>query len=382
MLGHGAGDGLVEAVGGRVAQHAAGLLDGVVQVQAQELVPGLVDDRGVLAAAEPGPPLDDGRQELRQLQGDLPPGRGEAGQVGHAPHEPALADGLTVGQVEDLPHGVGVLGGEEDPVDQVLDVDAVEGLLARPEVGERPAAEVRQQLGQDGAVALAVDEPGADDRDGEPLLLAVGEGQGLGLGLGAGVGVERVGGGRGGLVGAEVVAALVDAQRADVDEPPHLGRDGRVEQQPEGLDVQAAELGEGAPVADLGGAVEDPVGAGDAPGQGVGVLQVAEDLLHAPLVELAGVAGGADEGLDAVAAGQRLLDRVAADEAGRAGDEDGLGAGAHGERVSTAGAAPAGRARSCSRAGSVSGRREDRTPPPSILPDGRRGSNRPPRGAG
>ena len=149
-------------------------------------------------------------------------------------------------------------------MNQVFHVDAVERLLARPEVHEAAAPEVQEQLGQDGAVALAVDEPRPDDRRGQPALAMVFEHQGLGLGLGSGVGVERIGGGGHGLVGPVMVAAFVDAERADVDEPFDSGVSGRIEQQAERIDIEPAELIEGAPVAHLGGAVEDPVGPGDA----------------------------------------------------------------------------------------------------------------------
>ena len=54
----------------------------------------------------------------------------------------------------------------------------------------------------------------------------------------------------------------------------------------------------------------------------LGVFQVADDLLHAPLVEPAGVAGGPDQSPDAMAAFQGLFGRVAADQPGGAGDED------------------------------------------------------------
>ena len=53
------------------------------------------------------------------------------------------------------------------------------------------------------------------------------EDQGLGLGLGAGIGIERIGGGGHGLVGSVMVAAFVDAERADVDEPFELGAERR-----------------------------------------------------------------------------------------------------------------------------------------------------------
>ena len=55
------------------------------------------------------------------------------------------------------------------------------------------------------------------------MLAVVLQDQGLGLGLGPGVGVERIGGGGHGLVGPEMVAAFVDAERADVDEPLDAG---------------------------------------------------------------------------------------------------------------------------------------------------------------
>ena len=154
----------------------------------------------------------------------MSPGRRlQAGQLGDPADELFLGHRLAVGQVEDFADGGGVLGGEKDPVNQVLDVDAVEHLLAGPEVHEAAAPEVQEQLGQDGAVALAVDEPRPDDRRRQPALAMVFEDQGLGLGLGSRVGVERIRGGGHGLVGPVMVAPFVHAERADVDEPLEPG---------------------------------------------------------------------------------------------------------------------------------------------------------------
>ena len=122
-----------------------------------------------------------------------------------------------------------------------------------------------------------------------------------------------------------MVAALVDAQRADVDEPLELGVAGGVEQEPKRLDVEPAELVERAPVAHLGGAVEHPVGPGDPRSQRLsGSSRSPDDRLHAPLVEPARVARGADQCPDAMASLQCLFGGVAADQPGRAGDEDGF----------------------------------------------------------
>ena len=166
-------------------------------------------------------------------------------------------------------------------------------------------------------------KPGRTMAAGSPRSAVVLQDEGLGLGLGAGVGVERAGRRRDGLVGAVMVATLVDAQRADVHESLDLSVAGRVEEQPEGIDVEAAEFCERAPVAHLGRTVEDPVGPGDSPPQRFGVLQVSRDLLDPPLVEPAGVAAGADQRPDAVPSPQCLLGGVAADQPGRSRDEDG-----------------------------------------------------------
>ena len=107
-------------------------------------------------------------------------------------------------------------------------------------------------------------KPGRTIGDGQSALAMILQDEGFGLGLGAGVGIERVCGGGHGLVGAVVVAAFVDAQRADMDEALDAGSGGGVEQQAERLDVEPAELFERSPVADLGGAIEHPIGARDA----------------------------------------------------------------------------------------------------------------------
>ena len=112
-----------------------------------------------------------------------------------------------------------------------------------------------------------------------------------------------------------------------MDESLDPGLRGGVEQVAQGLDVEEAEVLQGPPVADLGRAVEDPVGPGHPPAEGLGVGQVADDRLDPPAVEESGIAGGADERADAMAAAQGLLHGVTADEAGGARHEDRLGAG-------------------------------------------------------
>ena len=143
MLGHGLLDALLEGKRWLIAEHAACLFDRVVEVEAEELVAGLVDDRRILGAAELGDAFDEVGEEPGQAQGNVP-GRGlQTRQLGDPADELLLGHRLAVGQVEDLADGRGVLGGQKDPVDQVLDVDAVEHLVAGAEVGERAAPEVR-----------------------------------------------------------------------------------------------------------------------------------------------------------------------------------------------------------------------------------------------
>ncbi len=108
-------------------------------------------------------------------------------------------------------------------------------------------------------------------------------------------------------------------------QPLDPGLAGGVEQEPEGLDVESPEVLESAPISHLGGAVEDPVGAGGAGPEGLGIFQVPDDALDAPLVEPSRIAGGSHQGPDAMAALQGLLGGVAADQARRPGDEDDLG---------------------------------------------------------
>ena len=98
---------------------------------------------GFLAPLELGDSLDQFGEDLGQLQRDPPRRRLQARELGNAADELFLGDRLAVGQVEDFADGRRVLGGQEDPVDQVLDVDAVEDLVARAEVGEGAAPQVR-----------------------------------------------------------------------------------------------------------------------------------------------------------------------------------------------------------------------------------------------
>ena len=168
-------------------------------------------------------------------------------------------------------------------------------------------------------------KPGRTTAAGSPAPAMVVQHQGLGLGLRSGVGVERIGGRRRRLVGPVVVAAFVDAQRADVHQPLDPGLAGGVEQETEGLDVEPPELLETTPIPHLGGAVEDPVSPGGAGAEGLRIFQVADDPLDAPLVEPSRVAGGSHQGPDAMAALQGLLGGMTADQAGRPGDEDDLG---------------------------------------------------------
>ena len=113
--------------------------------------------------------------------------------------------------------------------------------------------------------------------------------EGLGLGLRAGVSVERIGGGGHGFIGAVVVAAFVDAERADMHEPLDAGsraasssrrsastfsrrNSSSVPQSP----TLAAQLNtQSAPVTPALSAS--------------GVFEVADHRLHAPLIEPAGV---------------------------------------------------------------------------------------------
>ena len=147
--------------------------------------------------------------------------------------------------------------------------------------------------------------------------------KGLGLGLGAGVSVQRAGSRRDGFVGTVMVATLVNAQRADVHQALDMSVAGRIEKQTEGVDVEAAEFRERAPVAHLGGTVKDPVGTADTPPQRCGVLEVSRDLLDPQLVEPARIAAAPNERLDAVPSPQCLLGGVATDQPGRSRDENG-----------------------------------------------------------
>ncbi len=65
----------------------------------------------------------------------------EPGELGDAADELLLGHELAVGQVEDFADGRRAFGGEEDPFDQVFDIDTIERLLAGPEVGEEAALE-------------------------------------------------------------------------------------------------------------------------------------------------------------------------------------------------------------------------------------------------
>ena len=100
-------------------------------------------------------------------------GRAQAGQLGHPADEPDFVHRLPVGQIEDLAKGVGALRGQENAVNKILYVNAIEGLLPRAEIGKRPTPQVQEQLGQNGAITLAVDEAGADDDRGERAILVV-----------------------------------------------------------------------------------------------------------------------------------------------------------------------------------------------------------------
>ena len=108
-----------------------------------------------------------------------------------------------------------------------------------------------------------------------------------------------------------------------MDEALDAGSLGGVQQDRERLDVEPPEFIERSPVADLGGAVEDPIGARDTGFQGGGIFQVADDGLHAPLCEPASITCGPDQGSDAMAPPEpAFFGRVTADQSGRAGDED------------------------------------------------------------
>ena len=187
-----------------------------------------------------------------------------------------------------------------------------------------PAAQVLDELGQDGPVARAVDEAGPDDDDRDAVLALVRQGEAFGLDLALGVAVDVRGGQRLRLVGAEVVAGGVDAEAAEVDEAGQRPAPDRLEQAAQPLDVDGAVLLGRPPVADAGGAVEDEIDALARVQRGR-VGQFAAQERDAGLLERGGVAAGPDEGADGPPPGEAGFGEVAAGEAGGPGDQTGVG---------------------------------------------------------
>src|SRR5262249_1463167 len=134
-----------------------------VEVQPEELVPGLVDQGWLGRPTALRAPLHQDGKGPGEPERD-PPARGaQAGQLGDAADELALAPPLAVREGEDLADGLGNFGRKEDAINQILYVNAVERLVARSEVRKSVCPKGLQKLGKHGPVARAVNEAGADD---------------------------------------------------------------------------------------------------------------------------------------------------------------------------------------------------------------------------
>src|SRR5439155_25613135 len=136
------------------------------------------------------------------------------------------------------------------------------------------------QLGQEAAVAGAVDEAGADDDALGPVPAGPDPHHPFGVDLRVDVGVVAVAQRRR-LVGAPVLAEPVDRQRAEVDEALDSGCGAGGQQRPGPFDVDPPGFVVVQPVADESGAVEHPGGARQCSGQSGGIGQVAVDQLDA-----------------------------------------------------------------------------------------------------
>jgi hypothetical protein len=90
-------------------------------------------------------------------------------------------------------------------------------------------------------------------------------------------------------------------------------------------DVDGPVIVDGSPVADFRRTMHDVRRAGDGFLQRLRVAHVAVHLLDSPVVEQLRIAVGTDEHADGNAVLPRALDDVAADETGRAGDEQQVG---------------------------------------------------------
>src|SRR5262245_4372716 len=110
-----------------------------------------------------------------------------------------------------------------------------------------------------------------------------------------------------------------------MDQPADPRCDGSLQQQLEGCDVELAKIFQSSPVADLCGAIEDPVGTGRTAPERLAIFQVADDLLDPPTVEPARVARGPDQDPEAMPASKSFLHSMAAHQARAAGEENGFG---------------------------------------------------------
>ncbi len=191
------------------------------------------------------------------------------------------------------------------------------------------AAQGVQQLRQHGAISRPVNEPWPHDADRQALLAMILQRERLGLVLGTRVGVERLHGRRDRLIRAEVVAALVNAERTDVNEPRDVRLQSRVEQESEGRDVGgASKLLQTAPVTHFSppqlktqSAPSTPRRSASASSRSPGTFSTPHSSSHRVSLE------GRTSALTRCPRRRGLLGGMATDQAGRAGDEDRLGAG-------------------------------------------------------
>src|SRR5262249_47542943 len=113
----------------------------------------------------------------------------------------------------------------------------------------------------------------------------------------------------------------IDGERADMQDPTDRRRPAGIEDVPGPNADVGAGLRPGAPAAPAGGAVIEYVGPGDGLPDGRGIAQIAGNGLGAEVPEEGHVAGRADEGPDALAAPDKLLGEMAAEQAGGPGHD-------------------------------------------------------------
>src|SRR5690348_2464601 len=213
------------------------------------------------------------------------------------------------------------LAGEENAPGHVLHVDHRQVVPARADHDHAAFLNHRGEPGKACTISGTVDPTWADDDNGRSPLSDGSLDQQFARDLAPRVRIRLLTKRRP-LVGDAAYVVAVDCDRADMDEALHTGCKGGIEQHLQAHDVRPLVIAGGTPRSRLGGAMKHRVDAGDRPGHSRAVRDIAPHHLHGRVGKSIQVLFRSNQSADASSPAQEQLDQVAAEEAGRAGDQD------------------------------------------------------------